>query len=148
MFKTDLAIFDGNRQLVLTVEIKRLTGMKRDWAVDFRHNLLANGYPRAPFFLLATPDHFYLWKEQKNIPERTEPDYIVDAKPFLAPIYAEYDTNPHEASSFIFEQVVGRWIKSIIYPGFSDSLFVPKWVTESGLEAAILLGDVEFEIAA
>lgn len=148
MLKIDLAIYDKNQQLVLTVETKRLTGMTDEWARQLRRNLIAHGYPEAKYFLLATPDKFFLWLGVNNGIEPTRPDYVAEAIQVLGPIYAEYGTTPDDASSFIFGQVVSRWLKSVMYPGYSDSVKMPEWTDESGLAKAIFQGDFQAEIAA
>jgi hypothetical protein len=148
MLTVDLAIYDTNQQLVLTVETKRLSGMTDEWASQLRRNLVTHGYPRARYFLLATPDRFFLWIGEKNGAEVTEPDYVADPTGVLEVIYPEFGASSGDASSFIFEQVVTRWLKSVMYPGFSKSLKLPKWVTSSGLDKAIHQGDFQFEIAA
>jgi len=148
MLKIDLAIYDKNQQLVLTVETKRLTGMTDDWARQLRRNLIAHGYPRAKYFLLATPDKLFLWVGENNGIEATDPNYVADANEILGSIYSEYGTSVNDASAFIFEQVVSRWLRSVMYPSPADSVKLPEWLNASGLESAILQGDFQVEIAA
>jgi len=148
MLRIDLAIYDRSRQLVLTTEIKTMTGVSTEWASQLRRNILAHGgYPLAQYFLLATPDRFFLWVGENNTLKSTTPDFAEDAAEILRPYFIEFSTSPAEVSGFIFEQIVLRWLKSIMYPNFENSE-VPDWIAESGLSEAILEGDFSLEQAA
>jgi hypothetical protein len=44
--------------------VKNKVGTSGDWAARLRQNILAQrGFPGVNFFLLMTPDRFYLWKK-------------------------------------------------------------------------------------
>jgi hypothetical protein len=150
MLQIDLAIYNKSHQLILTVEIKTKLGVSAEWASQLRRNILAHGnYPLAPYFLLATPDSFFLWVKKNNNLKATSPDYVLDATEILKPYFQEFSANPREVSGFIFEQIVLRWLKSIMYPEFRDAnMSMPAWLDGSGLSKAVLHGDFSIEQAA
>src|SRR6266404_1915656 len=111
MIQIDLAIYNRSRQLVLTTEIKTMLGVSTEWASQLRRNILAHGgYPIAPYFLLATPDKFFLWAKENNGLKATNPDYVEDAADVLKPYFNEFSATPADVSGFIFEQIVLRWL--------------------------------------
>lgn len=150
MLRVDLAVYNENRELVLTVEVKNLRNVSSDWASQLRRNILARGnYPLAGYFLIATPDKFFLWAGERNEPLSAKPDYSVDVRDELKPIFSEFNVQPENVSGFIFEQIVARWLKGIMYPVYRNSDEVlPAWVTGSGLDKAVLQGDFYSELAA
>jgi len=127
-----------------------MLGVSTEWASQLRRNILAHGgYPIAPYFLLATPDKFFLWVKENNGLKATNPDYVEDAADVLKPYFNEFSATPADVSGFIFEQIVLRWLKSIMYPEFEDTkAAAPDWITQSGLSEAILQGDFFLEQAA
>lgn len=147
MLRSDLEIYNRRHQLVLNVEIKKMLGVSKEWATQLRRNILEHGaYPSAPYFLIATPDRFFLWVEKDSPEPSVAPDYVENVADQLVPFFSEFATSPSEVSGFLFEQIVLRWLKSIMYPGFDDpAKAIPVWVSSSGLDQAILQGDFQFE---
>src|SRR5579871_6759785 len=82
--QNDIVVYDASGQLALAVEVKNRRGTNVEWAAQMRQNLLTHSLVHAPYFLLALPDHFYLWvnKEQSTA---VNPDYAIDPLPFLKP---------------------------------------------------------------
>lgn len=150
MLKIDLAVYSERGELVLTVEIKNIRNVSVDWATQLRRNIFAHGtYPRTPYFLLATPDTFFLWRDQEPIPNLVPPDFTVNAYHELKPYFKEFNVEPENVSGFIFEQIVGRWLKGVMYPAYRDSGEpLSDWLTSSGLAEAVYQGDFQFEQAA
>jgi len=150
MLKVDLAVYDRRQNLVLTVETKKILGVSDDWATQLRRNILTHGvYPRARYFLLATPDKFFLWVGKIKRSSTLGPDYSVDVESILAPFFKEFGTDAASVSEFIFDQIVGKWLRSIMYPNLNGTKHqLPDWVEHSGLGEAIHQGDFFFEMAA
>ena len=150
MIKVDLAVYNQNRELVLTVEVKTIRNVSEEWASQLRRNILAHGsYPHSRYFLIATPDKFFLWKEQGHNLQAIRPDYVADASTELEPFFKEFGVDLDHISGFIFEQIVARWLKNVMYPFYRNSDDpIPRWIVESDLEKAVLQGDFQFEMAA
>jgi hypothetical protein len=63
----DILVYNKKRQLVLVVVTANQKGKSREWAAEYRRNLYVNAeLPKTPFFVIALPDHFYLWKEVED----------------------------------------------------------------------------------
>jgi len=83
--RVDIAVYSKDDQLQLVVEVKSKTAATADWAARMRRNLAAHlAIPNAPFFLLALPDHFYLWRRLPAPLVVVPPDYDVAPAPLLA----------------------------------------------------------------
>ena len=64
----DIAVFSRDYRITLVVEVKGQKHATDEWAAKLRRNLLAHDMiPPSQYFLLALPDHFYLWKENAEI---------------------------------------------------------------------------------
>lgn len=150
MLQVDLAVYNENKELVLTVEVKNIKNVSDEWASQLRRNILAHGnYPIARYFLLATPDYFFLWVDESHHIGLRNPDYSIKMQSELEPFFKEFKVELETVSGFIFEQIVGRWLKNIMYPAYriSDEA-LPGWIIESGLDKAVFQGDFYFERAA
>ena len=141
----DLAVYDRSQRLILTVEAKKKFGASAKWAAQTRRNLVVHGfYPLASYFLLATPEKFFLWTSEKNNLEETLPNFVEDADLLLKPHLAELGFNLREIDGYVFEQVVAHWLKyDVMYP--IENVVKPKWLVESGLSEKIFRGNLSFE---
>lgn len=150
----DFSVVDHNNQLVLVVEVKRKTNASPDWAAKFRRNLLAHGIlPRAPYFLLAFPDLFYLWNEVDShleLNQLSQPTYSIDAQPILQPYFERAGVTADTISAQSLELVIASWLSEIMHTGQ-----VPygvdtsqHWIVDSGLQDALSGGRFEPEAAA
>ena len=147
----DLSVVNQNNQLILVVEVKRKTNASPDWAAKFRRNILAHGtFPRAPYFLLAFPDQFYLWAEAELNLELSKPTYRIDARPILQPYFEKAGVTANTISGQSLELVVASWLSEIMHaerpPQEVDETY--RWVINSGLQAALAGGRLESEAAA
>ena len=94
----DIAVVDNNGHTVLFVEAKAKTGTSKRWAAEFRRNLTAHGQlSKVGYFILATPDHLYLWKEPPNVPQVVDPDYDIDASDVFGPYFDRAEIAPNDA---------------------------------------------------
>lgn len=142
MMRSDITIFGQNGEPVLLVEVKGRKGTSKSWAAELRKNLMENVLiPPAPFFLIATPDRFYLWKRSRNGTDDHEPDYQGDA----ANAY-QSDNATRGIGSLALELRVAAWLADMI-AGSEDTTY-PDWVRSSGLRAALRYGRLAFEHAA
>jgi hypothetical protein len=70
----DLSLYDRDGRLIAIAEVKNKRGTSPEWAAKFRRNLLVHSrYAQADFFLLATPDRLYVWKNAGATPTLVQP---------------------------------------------------------------------------
>src|SRR5216683_2544793 len=142
--QADIAVLDSNGRAVLLVEAKAKTGTSRRWAAEFRRNLAAHGLlPSASYFILATPDHVYLWKGPPNVAEAVEPDYDIDAQAVFASYFEKLELGPNEAKGRSFELLVAGWLSDL--QRVDTERVGPQkngWLVESGLLRALQGGKV------
>lgn len=146
----DIAAYDRKKQLMLAVEVKNKLGASPGWATRLRHNILAHGtYSFPPYFLLALPDRFYLWKESYISGELNEPTYSIDARPLLKPYFDQVGVEFGKLSGESFELLVAAWLGEIIYANESPEKIEEskKWLVESGLYQAIAGGSIAYEVS-
>ena len=143
--RVDLAVYDRFQRLILTVEAKKKSGVSEKWAAQTRRNLVVHGfYPLASYFLLATPEKFFLWTKERNNLEETLPNYIENAELLLKPHLEELGFNLREIDGYVFEQVVAHWLKyDVMY--LVEDIAKPKWLVESGLSKEIFRGNLSLE---
>jgi hypothetical protein len=61
----DFIAYDADGQIVLLAEAKSRLGTSGTWASKLRRNMLAHGLlPKSRFFLIATPERMYGWKQE------------------------------------------------------------------------------------
>lgn len=61
----DFIAYDPEGGLVLLAEAKSRRGTSDLWAAKFRRNMLAHGLLlRSKYFLIATPERMYGWKQE------------------------------------------------------------------------------------
>jgi hypothetical protein len=149
--QADFAVYDRDGQLALTAEVINRLGTTRKWAAEMRYDLLApGGYPIAPYFLLALPDRFYLWKQARRTVTERMPNYVVDAELLLRRYYEPLGYSTGELSRPAFDLVVSFWL------GALTDLEIPaeglprhlEWLDESGLLKAVKGGRVVVEALA
>ena len=107
MTGADIAVYGPDGQLQLVVEIKNRPGASAKWATRLRHNLLVHSFiPRAPYFLLALPDFFYLWTDAMSASSLAKPDYKINATKILAPYLNQLTQPLNGLSGYGFEMIM------------------------------------------
>lgn len=142
----DLIVYDKNNQLALIVEVKNKINAPIEWASQFRRNILSHGIlPNAPFFMMAFPDRFFLWKDAPAIPDPLEPNFTINA----TPIFKQNIENPNEkyapVSESSLEMKISLWLSILIHKKTDQLEPYEKWVIDSGLYDAIAGGRLEEE---
>ncbi len=148
---SDIVVHDANGQVALVVELKRKLGTSPQWAGRMRRNILAHGLlSSAPFFLLALPDHFYLWNEAGIKPEVIEPSYDIDPRSFLQPYYEKSGLSPETVSEKSLELIITSWLSEILgtHEQAKPLQANQKWLFESGLFDVIQRGYIDLGIPA
>jgi hypothetical protein len=147
----DIVVYDKNGQLALIAEVKNKQGTSKEWAAKMRRNMYAHGFmPNAPFFLLALPDHFYLWKNPTGTGEEIEPTQQIDPAPFLQPYFEKAGVSPGTVTGKSFELIVGSWLNQILRANRPEDIqnHGQDWLLHSGLFEALAGGYLKFETAA
>lgn len=113
-YVTDIAVYSPDGHLQLVVEVKRIAGKSSEWAAQMRRNLIAHRLlPRCPFFLLASMDHFYLWKDS-TIPDIIPADYQADASEILERYLKASDIRRRTASGYSLEMAIASWLNEVV----------------------------------
>lgn len=141
--QADIVAYDTKGKLVLVAEVKNKRGTGGDGA---RRQLAAYAeVTKAPYRLLALPDHFYLWVNKQ--PDLENPDYIVDPAPFLRPYWGVEGPSEY-LSETSFEMIVEAWLATLTWVDELpvDAAESGSWLLESGLFDALKRGHLAFEV--
>ena len=111
---------------------------QQNYGATFWHGLL----PKAPFFLIATPDHFYFWENAGDAPEESEPSYDIDPRTMNGSTFKPDD----KVGEFEFESKVASWFNAILNsPPEKTNGAIGEILSRSGLSEAIRGGRLAFE---
>ena len=148
--QADIVGYDNQGKLTLVVEVKKKLGTDGEWAAKMRHNIVAySSLSKVRFFLLALPDHFYLWKD-KSSAKTEKPTYEIDPISVLKPYLEKANLQIEKLSSSGFEMLITFWLNELLELSESSENFehndANKWLIESGLLDAIKHGRIESEI--
>ena len=61
--------------------------------------------------VLVAPDRVYVWRPGAG--ESAAPDLVFDAGPWLAPYFERLKIPVHEVDPYVFEQIVGIWLRDV-----------------------------------
>ena len=143
----DIEVYSEDNKLKLVVEVKSMHGTSPEWAAQMRRNLLVHSaVPRAPFFLLALPDHLYLWKDGSDSTDARPADFVIDSAPILSSYMNDAETIGTTGSGEL-ELIFASWLNLLTIAQLSEDLAAPheRWLLESGLYEAIKNGSVQTE---
>lgn len=141
----DIAVYGLDDTLQLVVEVRSTPGASLESVIYARQNLLAQELiPRSPYFLLALPDSFYLWKDNRLSADDRPPDYVIDAAEALVPYLAGTTLSLPAISKYGLELLVLAWLEDVVRRARSGDASVLKhaWLVESDLHQAISKGSV------
>jgi hypothetical protein len=144
--EVDLVAYDQRGQPVLLAEVKSTHRTSDVWAAQFRRNLLAHGtLPRAPFFLIATPDHMYFWHQEDPSPNEEPPQFTMDATRELKPYFERFNQTPEKTGGQVLELILYSWLVDMAEYGESRAKQDPSlnWLSESGLLDALRSARIE-----
>jgi len=146
---SDMIIYGPNGQINLLIQVKNKRGTSHDWAAQVRKNILANkGLPETDLFLLALPDHFYLWKNSEKLSPEIYPTHAIDPIPLLRPYYEKIGIAPEKLGTNSFELIIFSLINELKMAKKVSS-DIPKetqnWLLESGIFNAINTGRISFD---
>jgi hypothetical protein len=122
----------------LIVEVKNKYGADSDWAARLKASVDEHSpLPATSYFLLATPEKFFLWREGST-PADNRADYEIDS----GPIIARYLSSP-PTSVYPLELAVLSWVGDILRQARAQGApDAASWLVQSGLLSAIKGGQV------
>ena len=147
--QADIVITTESGEPVLVVEVKNRKSTTRAWAATFLQNLLAHRMmPSARYFLVATPDHLYLWKGITVDREIAKPDYEARSGSLIA---VDRNGGGVGLGARGFESKVANWLAGLSEGRVTqkiDDKQVDEFLVQSGLLDAIRGGRIVLEAAA
>jgi hypothetical protein len=146
--RADIAVFSPDHRLQLIVEVKGRSAVTPEWATKMRRNLLAHSIiPPTPFFLLAAPEHFYLWRDGVGSVEAPPPDFVVDATPIVAPYISDTAIAADKISESGLQLILTSWLSLLVDSNLNAEAAAPheQWLFDSGLYEAIRHGSLQTE---
>jgi len=110
----DFVAYKPDGSVVLLAEAKSRRGTSEAWAAKLRRNMMSHGVlPESEFFLIATPDRIYGWKQQNLPASEVPPQFQVDAEKALRPYLGSLEKTHEGISPSAFELVVLKWLTDI-----------------------------------
>ncbi len=146
----DFVVHAPDDSIPLVVEAKNSGTGSPEWAAAYRRNVLAHRVvPQAPFFLLASPRHFYLWKDAPAT-EAAPPDYQIDTDAVLPGYLRELSVPLDQLSGAGWEFVVAAWLDEVVGgpPRHDLPAALRHWLVDSGLYDAVRNGRVTAQATA
>jgi len=131
---------------MLLVEVTGQHGTTDVWAARFRRNLLEHDtMPNAPFFLIATPERLYFWRQNDPSPREEPPHFTMDATVELKPYFETFKQDPKTVSGYALEWILFSWLNDIAWNGRLGPKDDPsfRWLSESGLLEALKSARIE-----
>ena len=114
----DFVAYDREGRVVLLAEAKSRRGTSDHWAARLRRNMLSHGaLPWAKYFLIATPERMYLWKQQRHNPADVPPEFTIDAAKVFQPYFQKLHQEPSKIGPEAFELLVLTWLTDIARSG-------------------------------
>ncbi|MBZ5675612.1 MAG: hypothetical protein LAP61_15330 [Acidobacteriia bacterium] len=114
----DLVAYDQEGRVILLVEAKSRHGTSEHWAARLRRNMLSHGLlPWSKYFLIATPERMYLWKQEHPNLSEAPPGFTIDASKVLQPYFQKLHQEPSKIGPEAFELLVLTWLTDIAGSG-------------------------------
>lgn len=114
----DFVAYDREGRVLLLAEAKSRRGTSESWAARLRKNMLSHGLlPLARYFLIATPERMYLWRQERVDPDEALPEYTIDAEEVFQPYFQKLHQEPLNIGPEAFELVVLTWLTDIASSG-------------------------------
>lgn len=164
----DTTVVDRAGKPVLAAEAKSRFDVSSSWAAGTFRNLYAHGsVPDVPFFLLALPDTFYLWKHPRRKADQAfmegrrsalgetevEPDHAVPAWEIVRPHLGRpggRDPDPREVGSYAMRMALDAFLADVLNARNLTRETAPpnlRWLFESGLYEAMRGGSFAGAVA-
>lgn len=96
----DFIAYNRDGTVVLLAEAKSRRGTSEAWAAKLRRNMLAHGVlPKSQYFLIATPERMYGWRQEDLPPHRCSATIYCRRAGGSGPIFLEVWAEPHPNQS-------------------------------------------------
>jgi len=144
----DIAVYspDGRPQVVVVV--KGLADKSPDWAASYRHNLLSDPPAvAAPYFVLALPDHLYVWGGGRD-PAPRRPDLDLNAALVLQPYLLHQENGHPRWREGELQIVLTNWLDDLVRTDFGTPAPWAADLERIGLLPAVRGGEVRVGVAA
>jgi len=110
----DFVAYDPEGKVVLLAEAKSRRGTSEHWAAGLRRNMLSHGgLPWAKYFLIATPERMYLWKQGSLTRGEMPPEFSIDATKVFEPYFQKFRQEPSRIGPEAFELLVLTWLTDL-----------------------------------
>ena len=142
----DFIAYNADGSVVLLAEAKSRHGTSETWAAKLRRNMLAHGVlPPAAYFLIATPERIYGWKQDGLPADEVPPQFTIDAQEALGQYFAKFSQDPADIGPVEFELLVLTWLTDISGSGARRSELGPslRSLSDSGLLASLQQARIE-----
>jgi hypothetical protein len=142
----DLIAYGDRGQPLLLVEVKGQRATTDSWAAQFRRNLIADEFlPPAPFFMIATPERMYFWRQDDPDKMDEPPQFTIDTAAELKPYFDRFKQSPETASRSVLESVLFTWLLDLTQTDRSQFKQDPSltWLSDSGLLDAMSSARIE-----
>ena len=129
----DFVAYDREGRVVLLAEAKSRGGTSEYWAAGLRRNMLAHGaLPWAKYFLIATPERMYMWKQERPDVEDAPPEFTIDAAKVFQPYFEKLHQEPSSIAPEAFELLVLTWLTDVARSGERNAKQDPsaEWLSE------------------
>lgn len=146
----DFIAYNREGKVVLLAEAKSRHGTSDTWAAKLRRNMLAHGIlPNSQYFLIATPERIYGWRQENLPPIEIPPQFTVDAQKALAPYFSKLGQSPAEISPAAFELLVLTWLTDVARSSGDQAERDPslRSLSESGLLSSLQHAEIEMNPA-
>ena len=118
----DFVGYNKRGEIVLLAEAKSRAGTPDTWASQLRRNILAHGeLPQARFFLIATPDRIYIWKQEGPDDAEAPPSAIVDAQVALGSYFENLGRAGSQMGPQEFEFLIQSWLTDLAGSSSEDA---------------------------
>lgn len=146
----DVIAYDNVGRAVLIAEVKVKAGATPPWAARFRSNMLAHGsLPKALFFLIATPERIYFWRQDGETETDALPEFTLNAEQEFKPYLERMNKAPRAIGGEALELLVFSWLTDMARSGAErvkqDNSM--KWLADSGLIGSLENARIEMNPA-
>lgn len=145
----DFIAYNSDGTVVLLAEAKSRRGTSDTWAAKLRRNMLTDrALPKSEFFLIATPEKMYGWRQEDSTPNEVLPQFTIDAARALAPYFERFHQDPGNISPRGFELLLLTWLTDVARSGGKPELDPSlRELSESGLLSSLRQADIEMNAA-
>jgi hypothetical protein len=146
----DFIAYGADGSVVLLAEAKSRYGTSDVWAAKLRRNMLEHGVlPRAKYFLVATPERIYGWKQENLKLDEVPPDFTIDTQRALARYFAMLDQDAARLGPEAFKALVLAWLTDVARSAEDPEKLDPslKPLLDSGLLSSLRQSHIELNAA-